>query len=287
MTTFMAPPDQTSLFLNRGDVLIVKLGGVATNTKVLRGIIEVLKGGKTIGTTIDRGLEVDDGMTTGTTLNAAGNGLSTLLVQNGGTASHTVINGSPEQTLLNISPGGASFDTIINGGVENVESGGTSTRHEDQQWPRTRIWRVHRHDYQRRHRECRNRGTSTRTTIHNGGVEDVGGLFGAGTSNDTTIDEGGIENVRSRGKSTGTTIHSSGIENVAAGGKSTGTTIHNGGIENVAAHGTSAGTTIHKAASKMLLARPLTRRSIRAASKMFTAAARPPTRLSGVARKMF
>ena len=78
--------------------------------------------------------------------------------------------------------------------------------------------------------------------IHNGGVEDVGGLFGAGTSTDTTIDKGGIENVRSGGKAIGTII-SGGTENVAAGGTSKGTIIKEG-TENVAAGGTATGTTI-------------------------------------------
>ena len=160
MTTFVAPPDQTKLVLNNGDQLIVNSGGEATATTVSGGIIEVLKGGTTIGTTINRGLEVDSGTAINTTLNETGAFQVSLQVKDGGTAIGTIINSSSQQTTqLIISSGSTSFDTIINGGLRICSERRHVHRHENQQRrPRTRIWQFHENDYQqRRHRECRRR----------------------------------------------------------------------------------------------------------------------------------
>ena len=54
MTTFKAPPNQSDLVLQNGDILLVEAMGTATNTQIKMGGLErVFAGGTSENTTID------------------------------------------------------------------------------------------------------------------------------------------------------------------------------------------------------------------------------------------
>ena len=84
-------------------------------------------------------------------------------------------------------------------------------------------------------------GLATRTTINNGGIENVSG----GTAANSTINTGGLENVGSGGASTGTTINGGGVEVILSGGKASDTNINAGGTEKVLSGAASTGATVN------------------------------------------
>jgi autotransporter passenger strand-loop-strand repeat protein len=92
MTTFTAPPDQTGLVLNFGDILDVNSGGTATDTTI-----------NFLGT-----VNVNGGTATDTTITRSGR----LFVDHGGMANDTIIKGGMED----VGRSGTANDTIIHDG---------------------------------------------------------------------------------------------------------------------------------------------------------------------------
>lgn len=149
MTIYTAPPDETNLVLDRGDVLNVDKGGTATGTTIQFGGVAHVNGGTIIDTLI-KTLGAEDvgrgGVADDTTIKRAG--VENVAV--GGTANHTVLDGG----TLNLN-GGTSNGAIINDGSEWDH--GTSN---DTIVNRFGVEHVLSH------------GVANNTTI-NGGVEDV------------------------------------------------------------------------------------------------------------------
>ena len=136
MTTFTAPPDQTGLVLNFGDILDVNSGGTATDTTInalgtvnvnggtatdttivtRSGRLFVDHGGIANGTIINGGME-DVGRSGGTANDTIIND-GRLFVLNGGTANDTIVNRFGIEHVA-----GVSNNTTINGGVESVDDG--------------------------------------------------------------------------------------------------------------------------------------------------------------------
>ena len=169
-----------------------------------------------------------------------------LVVQRGGHADHTKVNGGEEID----EHGGMSKNSTINGGgLERVRLGGVSdgTTIND---GGVEIVQA-------------DGGTSRNTTINIGGVENV-----HSNSYSTKIN-GGVENVESGGNSYDTTINT-GVENVRRDSKSFNTTINAGGVEDVQ-QGPSQLQRRSMGEPKMCSARP-TRRSMPAESKRWKTA---------------
>jgi len=221
MTTYTAPPDQTGLILNNGDVLNVNDGGIATATTINDGgLARVFSGGTATETTISGGEEDVagnpdvGGKADFTTIDNGGR----LFLEDRGRSEHTTINsggveivdagGYARDTLI-LSGGVLNLDglgfgiavaigtTIAAGGVENVNQSGHA-------------------DY---------------TTINSGGVETVNGshgAFGLTTAWHTTVNAGGLLDVL-RGEAVDTTINDGGLVTATAG-RILGTTINSGGV---------------------------------------------------------
>lgn len=121
----------------------------------------------------------------------------TLLIEAGGTAVGTTINGNNVGGGVEyVEAGGTAIDTTINDGSEIVNAGGTSI------------------------------GTTINKTGVGGSVETV-----YGKDFDTTINNGGVEYVASGGTATDITINNGGSVSVFNGGTAIDTTINSGGRE--------------------------------------------------------
>ena len=150
MTTFTAPPDQTDLVLNIGDILDVNSGGTATGTTISFGGIENVNGGGTATDTTIKALGIEN-------------------VREGGTATDTSISRGGTE---NVDPGGIANGTIINGGTENVSRGGTATGtiiNDGHEFVSGIANGTIINQFGFEHV----RGISNNTTINNGGVEHV------------------------------------------------------------------------------------------------------------------
>ena len=102
MTTFKAPPNQSDLVLQNGDILLVEAMGTATNTQIKMGGLErVFAGGTSENTTIDL--------------------LGRERVDADGTSNHTTIHNGAREIVF-----GTSNNTDIVGGIEVVELRGVA-----------------------------------------------------------------------------------------------------------------------------------------------------------------
>ena len=176
MTTYTAPPDETDLILNRGDILNVNEGGAATGTTINLGGVEIVHKGTDTGTTINTlGRENVEG---GTSTDAAINRGGRLDVEHQGIANGTIIHGGTE---FIIGLGSVSNGTIIDGGHELVTRGAASNG--------TIIDRFGVEILD-------DGGNSNGTIVNRGGEETV---ERSGTANGTTIAQSGVEHVNPGG----------------------------------------------------------------------------------------
>jgi len=152
MTTYTAPPDQTGLILNNGDVLNVNGGGIATATTINDGgEVSVFRRGKTIDTTLDNGGRED--------------------VLGGGTAVDTTIDSGGSQ---DVSVGGIAVNTLISGGSEVVRG-------------KADVTTINNGGHL-----SLNQGMTDHTTINSGGVEIVNAMGGRTEARHTTVNTGGL-----------------------------------------------------------------------------------------------
>ena len=205
--------------------------GVAENTIISGGTMEVSGSGTSLSSQMISGIQRVYGLASGSSISGG-----TQTVYSGGKAENTKISGDGIQNVSysglavstnlyggtqNINNGATAQNTVLSGGEMNVLSGGTATGTE------------------------LNSGTEIVSgtdsgSIINGGLQQIAS---GGKAVSTTIN-GGTQEIQEGGSSEGTVINTNGLQQVASGGVSDNTTI-NGGEMNVLSGGTATGTELN------------------------------------------
>ena len=202
--------------------------GVAENTIISGGTMEVSGSGTSLSSQMISGIQRVYGLASGSSISGG-----TQTVYSGGKAENTKISGDGIQNVSysgltvstnlyggtqNINNGATAQNTVLSGGEMNVLSGGTATGTE------------------------LNSGTEIVSgtdsgSIINGGLQQIAS---GGKAVSTTIN-GGTQEIQEGGSSEGTVINTNGLQQVASGGVSVNTTI-SGGEMNVLSGATATGT---------------------------------------------
>ena len=205
--------------------------GVAENTIISGGTMEVSGSGTSLSSQMISGIQRVYGLASGSSISGG-----TQTVYSGGKAENTKISGDGIQNVSysglavstnlyggtqNINNGATAQNTVLSGGEMNVLSGGTATGTELNSG--TEIVS----------------GTDSGSTI-NGGLQQI---TDGGKAVSTTIN-GGTQEIQEGGSSEGTVINTNGLQQVASGGVSVNTTI-SGGEMNVLSGGTATGTELN------------------------------------------
>ena len=205
--------------------------GVAENTIISGGTMEVSGNGTSLSSQMISGIQRVYGLASGSSISGG-----TQTVYSGGKAENTKISGDGIQNVSysgltvstnlyggtqNINNGATAQNTVLSGGEMNVLSGGTATGTE------------------------LNSGTEIVSgtdsgSIINGGLQQIAD---GGKAVSTTIN-GGTQEIQEGGSSEGTVINTNGLQQVASGGVSVNTTI-SGGEMNVLSGGTATGTELN------------------------------------------
>ena len=205
--------------------------GVAENTIISGGTMEVSGNGTSLSSQMISGIQRVYGLASGSSISGG-----TQTVYSGGKAENTKISGDGIQNVSysgltvstnlyggtqNINNGATAQNTVLSGGEMNVLSGGTATGTE------------------------LNSGTEIVSgtdsgSIINGGLQQIAS---GGKAVSTTIN-GGTQEIQEGGSSEGTVINTNGLQQVASGGVSVNTTI-SGGEMNVLSGGTATGTELN------------------------------------------
>ena len=205
--------------------------GVAENTIISGGTMEVSGSGTSLSSQMISGIQRVYGLASGSSISGG-----TQTVYSGGKAENTKISGDGIQNVSysgltvstnlyggtqNINNGATAQNTVLSGGEMNVLSGGTATGTE------------------------LNSGTEIVSgtdsgSIINGGLQQIAS---GGKAVSTTIN-GGTQEIQEGGSSEGTVINTNGLQQVASGGVSVNTTI-SGGEMNVLSGGTATGTELN------------------------------------------
>ena len=205
--------------------------GVAENTIISGGTMEVSGSGTSLSSQMISGIQRVYGLASGSSISGG-----TQTVYSGGKAENTKISGDGIQNVSysglavstnlyggtqNINNGATAQNTVLSGGEMNVLSGGTAMGTE------------------------LNTGTEIVSgtdsgSIINGGLQQIAS---GGKAVSTTIN-GGTQEIQEGGSSEGTVINTNGLQQVASGGVSVNTTI-SGGEMNVLSGGTATGTELN------------------------------------------
>ena len=221
----------TGTLVDSGAKFKIYGSGVAENTIISGGTMEVSGSGTSLSSQMISGIQRVYGLASGSSISGG-----TQTVYSGGKAENTKISGDGIQNVSysglavstnlyggtqNINNGATAQNTVLSGGEMNVLSGGTATGTELNSG--TEIVS----------------GTDSGSTI-NGGLQQIAD---GGKAVSTTIN-GGTQEIQEGGSSEGTVINTNGLQQVASGGVSDNTTI-NGGEMNVLSGGTATGTELN------------------------------------------
>ena len=221
----------TGTLVDSGAKFKIYGGGVAENTIISGGTMEVSGSGTSLSSQMISGIQRVYGLASGSSISGG-----TQTVYSGGKAENTKISGDGIQNVSysgltvstnlyggtqNINNGATAQNTVLSGGEMNVLSGGTATGTE------------------------LNSGTEIVSgtdsgSIINGGLQQIAS---GGKAVSTTIN-GGTQEIQEGGSSEGTVINTNGLQQVASGGVSVNTTI-SGGEMNVLSGGTATGTELN------------------------------------------
>ena len=221
----------TGTLVDSGAKFKIYGSGVAENTIISGGTMEVSGSGTSLSSQMISGIQRVYGLASGSSISGG-----TQTVYSGGKAENTKISGDGIQNVSysglavstnlyggtqNINNGATAQNTVLSGGEMNVLSGGTATGTE------------------------LNSGTEIVSgtdsgSIINGGLQQIAS---GGKAVSTTIN-GGTQEIQEGGSSEGTVINTNGLQQVASGGVSDNTTI-NGGEMNVLSGGTATGTELN------------------------------------------
>ena len=221
----------TGTLVDSGAKFKIYGSGVAENTIISGGTMEVSGSGTSLSSQMISGIQRVYGLASGSSISGG-----TQTVYSGGKAENTKISGDGIQNVSysglavstnlyggtqNINNGATAQNTVLSGGEMNVLSGGTATGTELNSG--TEIVS----------------GTDSGSTI-NGGLQQIAS---GGKAVSTTIN-GGTQEIQEGGSSEGTVINTNGLQQVASGGVSVNTTI-SGGEMNVLSGGTATGTELN------------------------------------------
>ena len=221
----------TGTLVDSGAKFKIYGSGVAENTIISGGTMEVSGSGTSLSSQMISGIQRVYGLASGSSISGG-----TQTVYSGGKAENTKISGDGIQNVSysglavstnlyggtqNINNGATAQNTVLSGGEMNVLSGGTATGTELNSG--TEIVS----------------GTDSGSTI-NGGLQQIAD---GGKAVSTTIN-GGTQEIQEGGSSEGTVINTNGLQQVASGGVSVNTTI-SGGEMNVLSGGTATGTELN------------------------------------------
>ncbi len=221
----------TGTLVDSGAKFKIYGSGVAENTIISGGTMEVSGSGTSLSSQMISGIQRVYGLASGSSISGG-----TQTVYSGGKAENTKISGDGIQNVSysglavstnlyggtqNINNGATAQNTVLSGGEMNVLSGGTAMGTE------------------------LNTGTEIVSgtdsgSIINGGLQQIAS---GGKAVSTTIN-GGTQEIQEGGSSEGTVINTNGLQQVASGGVSDNTTI-NGGEMNVLSGGTATGTELN------------------------------------------
>ena len=221
----------TGTLVDSGAKFKIYGSGVAENTIISGGTMEVSGSGTSLSSQMISGIQRVYGLASGSSISGG-----TQTVYSGGKAENTKISGDGIQNVSysglavstnlyggtqNINNGATAQNTVLSGGEMNVLSGGTATGTE------------------------LNTGTEIVSgtdsgSIINGGLQQIAS---GGNAVSATIN-GGTQEIQEGGSSEGTVINTNGLQQVASGGVSVNTTI-NGGEMNVLSGGTATGTELN------------------------------------------
>ena len=221
----------TGTLVDSGAKFKIYGSGVAENTIISGGTMEVSGSGTSLSSQMISGIQRVYGLASGSSISGG-----TQTVYSGGKAENTKISGDGIQNVSysglavstnlyggtqNINNGATAQNTVLSGGEMNVLSGGTATGTE------------------------LNTGTEIVSgtdsgSIINGGLQQIAS---GGKAVSTTIN-GGTQEIQEGGSSEGTVINTNGLQQVASGGVSVNTTI-SGGEMNVLSGGTATGTELN------------------------------------------
>ena len=221
----------TGTLVDSGAKFKIYGSGVAENTIISGGTMEVSGSGTSLSSQMISGIQRVYGLASGSSISGG-----TQTVYSGGKAENTKISGDGIQNVSysglavstnlyggtqNINNGATAQNTVLSGGEMNVLSGGTATGTE------------------------LNSGTEIVSgtdsgSIINGGLQQIAS---GGKAVSTTIN-GGTQEIQEGGSSEGTVINTNGLQQVASGGVSVNTTI-SGGEMNVLSGGTATGTELN------------------------------------------
>ena len=221
----------TGTLVDSGAKFKIYGSGVAENTIISGGTMEVSGSGTSLSSQMISGIQRVYGLASGSSISGG-----TQTVYSGGKAENTKISGDGIQNVSysglavstnlyggtqNINNGATAQNTVLSGGEMNVLSGGTATGTELNSG--TEIVS----------------GTDSGSMI-NGGLQQIAS---GGKAVSTTIN-GGTQEIQEGGSSEGTVINTNGLQQVASGGVSVNTTI-SGGEMNVLSGGTATGTELN------------------------------------------
>ena len=221
----------TGTLVDSGAKFKIYGSGVAENTIISGGTMEVSGSGTSLSSQMISGIQRVYGLASGSSISGG-----TQTVYSGGKAENTKISGDGIQNVSysglavstnlyggtqNINNGATAQNTVLSGGEMNVLSGGTATGTE------------------------LNSGTEIVSgtdsgSIINGGLQQIAS---GGNAVSATIN-GGTQEIQEGGSSEGTVINTNGLQQVASGGVSVNTTI-SGGEMNVLSGGTATGTELN------------------------------------------
>ena len=221
----------TGTLVDSGAKFKIYGSGVAENTIISGGTMEVSGSGTSLSSQMISGIQRVYGLASGSSISGG-----TQTVYSGGKAENTKISGDGIQNVSysglavstnlyggtqNINNGATAQNTVLSGGEMNVLSGGTATGTE------------------------LNTGTEIVSgtdsgSIINGGLQQIAS---GGNAVSATIN-GGTQEIQEGGSSEGTVINTNGLQQVASGGVSVNTTI-SGGEMNVLSGGTATGTELN------------------------------------------
>ena len=221
----------TGTLVDSGAKFKIYGSGVAENTIISGGTMEVSGSGTSLSSQMISGIQRVYGLASGSSISGG-----TQTVYSGGKAENTKISGDGIQNVSysglavstnlyggtqNINNGATAQNTVLSGGEMNVLSGGTAMGTE------------------------LNTGTEIVSgtdsgSIINGGLQQIAS---GGNAVSATIN-GGTQEIQEGGSSEGTVINTNGLQQVASGGVSVNTTI-SGGEMNVLSGGTATGTELN------------------------------------------
>ena len=239
----------TGTLVDSGAKFKIYGSGVAENTIISGGTMEVSGSGTSLSSQMISGIQRVYGLASGSSISGG-----TQTVYSGGKAENTKISGDGIQNVSysglavstnlyggtqNINNGATAQNTVLSGGEMNVLSGGTATGTELNTGTEIVSGTDSGSIINGGLQQIASGGNAVSATI-NGGLQQIAD---GGKAVSTTIN-GGTQEIQEGGSSEGTVINTNGLQQVASGGVSDNTTI-NGGEMNVLSGGTATGTELN------------------------------------------